>query len=357
MFITNKYLLFLAEKDQTDAPEPEPKKERRKSVGRPATRTTNGRSKTTPARSSTKNKKLAVFSSDEEVAEDEATVKSVNTSPIGFPSPEVSIRDVSTFPIDSTTKKYTAASSTRRLSSKVDAISRKSTTTYKTKKAPDLMTQAYQPSRKVSEFSDDDLGEPYKSKYTSSYTSSAYSSGYSTSNGLHHRPVVQTRKDADDFIFKKPSAVPSSTTPTTHHFSSSPSPSRILSPAVRKNSPLLNKTPFDEEKIRSKVDEGLHQLRKSFSSKKPSPLTNTRTVSNTKYNDTEEESETDEELEDEEIDVEYGSRGDLWQMFVKNKTKLFIFFFALLFATAAIWAFLYNSDEMDRHLGIGQSNG
>jgi len=348
--LINYISFLLAEKDEADAPEPEPKKERRKSTGRAApTRTSNARSKATPSRTSAKSKKLAMFSSDEEATEDEVTVKSMQTSPIGFPSPEVSLRDISAVPTNSFTKKQTAASSPltkRRLSSRVDAISRKPTGM--TSNKPDLITQAYQPSRKIYEFSDDDFDESHKSTYSSLI--------YSTMNGLHHRPIDQSRKDADDLLFKKPTSVPSSTTPTTHHFSSSPSPSRILSPLVRRNSPLLdNKISFKEDELRSKIDDSLHQMRRSFSSKKPSPIKNTQTNLNTKHNNADkEESESDEELD---ADIAYSSRNDLWQIFVKNKNNLLILLFSLLFITAAIFTFLYNSDDTEGLLEGGQPNG
>ena len=87
-----RLIKLLAENNGTEVSEP--KKERRKSAGRSTTVTasrSSSRSKT-PPRTSNRGKKLAMFSSDEEL--EEASVRSVQTSPVGFPSPTVSLTSI-----------------------------------------------------------------------------------------------------------------------------------------------------------------------------------------------------------------------------------------------------------------------
>ena len=371
-----KLVKLLAEKD--GVVQEEPKKERRKSKGRGAAAVSPAPKKT-PSRSTAKGKKLAMFSSDEEP--EQAILKSVQTSPIGFPSPTVitqrlEIKKTSS-PVQNG-KNYIAPSTTsslittRRKSSNIfNSNENRKTATVKSDVTSTMTSKNYgqqqqvsslrsSKTKKLSEFSDDDFTD-------SGFKPKVYTYSHVLSSNRVPSDETDFRKPQEDLLFKRPGALPSSSINMR-----SSTKTELISSSKRSASPidkaLLNPLKDKKELIESQIQATLEKVRKSFKAKKPSPLIagNLRTVSHTNKNDqdyddgddndnNDEETEEEGHMEDEEIDVKFSPNFlSLWR-FMSNKMLLLSLLLVLLIAI--FLGLYYVGDKTDAKLGIAHSLG
>ena len=311
------------------------KKTRRKS-GRVTTAASNTTTSTrastrtkTPSRS--RNKKLAVFSSDDDEEDnsvDQLPTKSAQTSPIGFPSPEVSVlKDISPAaakilkPVSVVSRKINISNDNQIngvSSMKGEGLTPRRKVLTNNNKSSDFSPRVQHPQR-ISEFSDDDFTE-LKSKRTN----------YSLLNGKG----VSSR--AANITLPKKTL---SSTPT--HILNRGSPSVTL-----------EKSSINHD-IRDEIDASLSQLRKSYTSKKPSPVFGKKKSFTNQQNESEEE---DQEFEDEELDAEFASSFASFHAILKNKKILLYIFSAVVIALLAIGFYFY-TEEKEGLLRITESNG
>ncbi|XP_066919549.1 LEM protein 2-like [Clytia hemisphaerica] len=349
-----RLLKYLAENDEVDAPVVA-KKERRKSGGRAAavsslTSTTSSSRSSSRTKTPTRNsKKLAMFSSDEEP--EEASLRSVQTSPIGFPSPNVVVADKK-LSEDLTSIKTVSPKKVnesninvkRRASSRVVLDSKKSTSTARATSsvaADDLIYQVPKPP-KLSEFSDDDFTD-LVSKRRSKASSHVVINSHTSTNGLHNDDI--DFKQRENVLMKRTSVtVPSSSTPSASPLNSTTRISNI----TRRNTPDRNK---DTSSIDKEIEATLSQVRKSFVSKKPSPLGTARIISNTKKVEPEEEEEETED--EEELEVQFASTFLTFQNILKNK-KTLISIISLIILIFAFGIYFYTAGDREMKLGITQ---
>lgn len=373
-----KLAKLLAEKNEVV--QEEPKKERRKSKGRVAAAPVVAppAQKKTPTRSTAKGKKLAMFSSDEEP--EEAILRSVQTSPIGFPSPTVVAKKIeikkTSSPVQNG-KSLIAPSpassikttTRRRTINKIEPNdSNTNTTSIQSSFESSISSRSRRnddkqqvlssrSSKKLSEYSDDDFtdsGSGFKPKV---YTHSNILS----TNSRIKSAESETLRQQDDLLFKRPTALPSSssvyTRSTLTKIDLNSSSKRSASPVDKA---LLNPPKNKTESIASEIEATLDEIRNSYKAKKPSPLTrSSRTVSHTtkpeknydNNEETEEENEMEDDMEDEEIDVKFAPTFG----FMSKKVIFFSAFIVLLIALIA--GLYYVGEKTDVKLGITQSLG
>ena len=366
--------------EQNGVAQEEPKKERRKSKGRPpaAAPPAPSAQKKTPSRTTAKGKKLAMFSSDEEP--EEATLRSVQTSPIGFPSPtvvadKIEVKNKKTSSPIQNGKNLIAPSpassikitTRRKTMNKIESndsdtntatieSSFKSNISSRSRRNDDNQVLSSRSSKKLSEYSDDDFTDSgFKPKV---YTNSNVLS----SNNRLKTAEPEILSHQDDLLFKKPTALPSSSS-SVYRLSTLTKTDLNSSSTKRSSSPidkaLLNPPKNKTESIASEIEATLDEIRKSYKAKKPSPLIeSSRTVSHTskieknfeKYEETEEKDE-DGDMEDEEIDVKFAPTFGFM-----SKKVLFCSVFVVLLI--ALFLGLYDvGEKTDAKLGITQSLG
>ena len=347
---------LLAEKD--GVVQEEPKKDRRKSKSRAtaAAAPVVPAPKKTPTRATAKTKTLAMFSSDEEP--EEAVLKSIQTSPIGFPSPtvlaeKVVVKKTASSPIKNGGKSQIIPGSpsvnsrrkTLNTSEYSDIRNRTAAPSSITSNNIDQKLVSSRTSKRISEFSDDDFSD-------SGLKSKVYTSSNMLSSTRIGSDETDFKKTQDDLLFKRPTTIPPNLDPR----STLTRASEINRYSRRNSSPvdkaLLN-PPKDvskskRESIENEIKATLDEVRKSYKAKKPSPLarssrtllhSNNKDEPKHKDEETEEDEDDEEHLDDdEEIDVKFAPIFLSLRRFLTNKM---LFLSVIIVLLSAIFAGLY----------------